>query len=328
MDPESKLSEIIQLILGAHQNNKTTLELHNSLFSRINTFVYISQDPNFSKLADTTKILIDDVLTELKDILQEISGEDDGIFQKARQLFSQSSTKRVEAIIPKLLKVSDQTIQSLTVQKYIAHQVNQKRKVEELKISDEVEIIEASAMVKKKVKNKEETMATEARIHSETNFTINFICHPKLEGSLPIQLRHRTSEWSPQGSEDVFFIKRDDFLMLPKEMVVKISKDHAKIRGWKETAEEEEETKEGEEKKRIAYEILDTSVNGTYYLGNRIDGMSKQKPMKLKREVPFQLRHGDCVGILMDKEAKTNEMMIGFEFSAEDKKIEEEIDLT
>lgn len=248
-------------------------------------------------------------------------------FQKARQLFSQSSVKKLEAIIPKLLKVSDQTIQSLTVQKYISHQVNQKRKMEELKISDEVEIIEASSMVKKKIKNKEETMATEARIHSETSFTINFICHPKLEGNLPIKSRRRMSELSPEGTEDVLFLKRDDFLTLPKEMVVKISKDHAKIRGWKENVEDEE-IKEGQEKKRLAYEILDTSINGTYYLGNRIDGMSKQKPMKLKGGVPFQLRHGDCVGILMDKEAKTNEMMIGFEFSADNRKIEEEIDLT
>lgn len=199
--------------------------------------------------------------------------------------------------------------------------------MEELKISDEVEIIEASAIVKKKIKNKEETMATEARILSETNFTINFICHPKLEGTFPKESRSRRSEWSPAGSEDAFYIKRDDFLMLPKDMVVKISKDHAKIRGWKESADSGE-TNESEEKKGISYEIVDTSVNGTYYLGNRIDGMSKQKPMKLKQGMAFQLRHGDCVGILMDKESKINEMMIGFEFSANDKKIEEEIDLT
>ncbi len=49
MDWESKLSEIIQLLLSAHQNKKTSLQLHNDLFARVNTFVYISQDPNLSQ---------------------------------------------------------------------------------------------------------------------------------------------------------------------------------------------------------------------------------------------------------------------------------------
>lgn len=239
----------------------------------------------------------------------------------ARQFFSQTTGKRLEAMISRLLKLSDQIIQTLTVQKYIDHKINQKRKPPiDFKPDDEVEEIQASMVVTKKVKTDTPGNGSQNRTQTDTQFHIKFFCHPRLENNLPVQNRHRLSDWCKEKEEDFFFVKRDDFLQLPKELVVKISKDHAKIRGWKQKVVDLDNDVMGEEEKvMLNYEIIDQSINGTYYLGNRIEGMSKQKPMKLKREAAFPLRNGDCVGILMDKEARTNELLVGFEFSVAQK---------
>ncbi len=49
MNLDAKLSEVMQLLMSCYQNKKTSLQLHNDLFARINTYVYLSQDPNINQ---------------------------------------------------------------------------------------------------------------------------------------------------------------------------------------------------------------------------------------------------------------------------------------
>lgn len=230
----------------------------------------------------------------------------------AKQLFQNSPLKRLELMIGKLLRISDQVIQDLTVQKYIDHKINQKRRLTSVP-SDDVDEIEAKSLNAKKLKVNSSfnplPMLKTGKL-TETRFTLQILCNAKLDKYLPFIERDKTSYWNEETKEDVFILKRDDFLKLPNDLIVKISKEHAKLRGWKRQVEKEEEKMVEE----ISYQIIDSSINGTYYLGNILEGFSKQRPMKLKGGVPFQLRHGDRIGILMDKEAKTNEMLVGFEF--------------
>jgi len=245
-------------------------------------------------------------------------------FSMAKQFFQNSPLKKLEGMISKLLKLSDQIIQALTVQKYIDHKINQKRRLTSLAPDDEAEEIEANTSVVKKVKGSGNINVLPPGIGKDTRFSITVICHQNLRDRLPMNNRYYVSQWDNENGENMIVIKRDDFLTLPKDLVVKISKEHAKIRGWKNNTKmesiEEEKVNEGEKMlEEPNYQIIDSSVNGTYYLGNKLEGMSKQKPMKLKNGAPFQLRNGDCIGILMDKESKTNEMLVGFEFKTEDK---------
>ena len=234
----------------------------------------------------------------------------------AKQLFTNSNLKKLEGMIPRLLKLSDQMIQTLTVQKYIDRKVQQKRRLLGSKLDEDIEEIEATAFVRKKVKSPLQVIPrvynVQRTVETETIFNLKFYCDPKLNDNLPSKERYKVSNWCEDKHEDIFIIKRDDFLSLPKDLVVKISKEHAKLRGWKQIiCGDDEEKKETE---IISYEITDLSVNGTYYLGNMGEGLSKQKPMKLKGGVPFQLRDRDSIGILMNKETKTNETLVGFEF--------------
>jgi len=215
-------------------------------------------------------------------------------------------------MIAKLLRISDQVIQDLTVQKYIDHKINQKRRLTSVP-SDDVDEIEAKSLNAKKLKvysSLNSLSMLKAGKPTETRFCLQILCHSKLDKYFPMIERDKSSFWNEETKEDIFIIKRDDFLKLPNDQIVKISKEHAKLKGWKRQVEKEEEKMVEE----ISYQIIDSSINGTYYLGNILEGFSKQKPMKLKGGVPFQLRHGDRIGILMDKEAKTNEMLVGFEF--------------
>ncbi len=235
----------------------------------------------------------------------------------AKQLFQNSSQKKLEGMILRLLKLSDQVIQALTVQKYIDNKINNKRRLAHLQPLEEATEIETDSQVTKKVRGEEDMIMPTSEIGKDTRFSIRIICHQRLVGVVPMNDRQYWSEWDEGRQENRLVIKRDDFLTLPKDLVVKISKEHAKIRGWKNKMiiEGNEESK-GETPEEVSYQVMDTSVNGTYYLGNKIDGMSNQKPMKLQEGRPFQLRHGDWIGILMDKSAKTNDMMLGFEFRA------------
>lgn len=212
-------------------------------------------------------------------------------------------------MIGKLLRISDQVIQDLTVQKYIDHKINQKRRLTSVP-SDDVDEIEALSLNAKKLKVNNPLQMLKSGKLTETRFSLQILCNAKLDKYLPFVERDKTSFWNEETKEDVFILKRDDFLKLPNDLIVKISKEHAKLRGWKKQVEKEE----GKMAEEVSYQIIDSSINGTYYLGNILEGFSKQKPMKLKGGVPFQLRHGDRIGILMDKETKTNEMLVGFEF--------------
>lgn len=234
----------------------------------------------------------------------------------AKHLFQNSPLKKLETMITRLLRISDQMIQDLTVQKYIDHKVNQKRRLNTVP-SEDVEEIEAKSLMAKKLKGNSSVSTTfpaEER-WTETKFSLKVICHPKLDQYLPFIERNKTSFWIEEIKEDIFVIKRDDFLKLPNDLIVKISKEHAKLRGWKNQIKQEDGTEETKIKEEIAYQIIDSSINGTYYLGNILESFSKQKPMKLKGGVPFQLRHGDRIGILMDKETKNIEMLVGLEFN-------------
>jgi len=323
MDLESKLSEIIQLLLSAHQNKKTPLQLHNDLFARLNTFVYISQDPNLAQIPDTTTTLVYNALDSLKGTLEEIEEKEDGLLNMAKHLFQNSPLKKLELMVTRLLRISDQMIQDLTVQKYIDHKINQKRRLTSI-ASNDVEEIEAKCLMSKKIKGNSSvsTALPEVEKWTETKFNIKVICHPKLDQYLPLNERSKTSFWIEDMKEDIFVIKRDDYLKLPNDLIVKISKEHAKLRGWKKQIQQEdgESLEETKMKEEIGYQIIDSSINGTYYLGNINEGFSKQRPMKLKGGIPFQLRHGDRIGILMDKEPKTIEMLVGLEFSIAPKK--------
>jgi len=61
---------------------------------------------------------------------------------------------------------------------------------------------------------------------------------------------------------------------------------------------------------------MDQSVNGIYYLGNRIENkFVKQKSARLKQGINYKLKNGDLFGILMKKETANKDMIVGYEFT-------------
>lgn len=215
-----------------------------------------------------------------------------------------SNLKRLEAMIPKLTESSTKLSKNLTLMSIQPESLNGKRDYKEFgNDDDEDDIVEIKPAANgyKKVKSSSIKEDAPDIILVGTAFAIKFLCHADIQNFLPPERQYRYGEWSSDGKEGVLILKREDFLFLPTQVTLRLSKEHAKVTATK---------KDG----NVIYEITDLSVNGTYYLGNRIDGTMKQGPVRLQKNIPFKLKNGDWICMLLKKESKANEVLLGFEF--------------
>lgn len=217
------------------------------------------------------------------------------------QVLSTNLTK-LESMIPKLNQVSDKLTKSLPLQqRYGDPKPNGKREIKLDEEDDDVAEVKPLANGYKKVKPNLSRSQSPDIILVGTAFSIKFICHADIQSFQPIEKQFRYGEWSQDGREAILIIKREDFVHLPSSVTLRLSKEHAKIAAYR-------------NENYINYEITDLSVNGTYYLGNRIEGTIKDQPARLQKGIPFKLKHGDCICLLLKKDSKSPEALLGFEF--------------
>jgi hypothetical protein len=234
-----------------------------------------------------------------------------------------SNIKRLQSMIPKLLEVSDSIVTKSSIYNTLNNSVNGKRHATEdaaeglgdeiqngpkayKKIhsidSDEDEVIILDSTSGETLVNKIE----EKKSPKIKAFSIEYLVDPEAEKFFNKQNKNRTVYWHGTSPIAEMTLRREDFQMLPESMAVRLSKDHAKLTATKLD-------------KGIQYEISDLSVNGIYYLGNRIDGdYIKGKAWRIKKHVTYRLKNRDIIGVLMKKETGNKDMLIGFEFVIED----------
>ncbi len=218
--------------------------------------------------------------------------------------------KKLEAMIPKLNESSSKLTKNLSQLKPKKTEVkNGKRVFKELENHDDNEIVEIQPALLgyKKVKQHDMELESSAASYNPSSaFIIEFLFHPELKNFFTANHTFRYAEWSGEEQTSVIVFKREDFLFLPPTVSLRLSKEHAKITAVRNGA-------------NIEYEITDLSVNGTYFLGNKKTGTLKPIPARLQKGVPFKIRPGDCICLLLKKDATGPEILLGFEFQLHDK---------
>ena len=209
-------------------------------------------------------------------------------------------------MIPRLNEASNKLVKNLTPQKDDTQSLNGKRErnpLQEEDADDLLDLLELKSATDgyKKVKQSPSQSDGPEVILVGSAFTIKFICHADIQGHMPPEKQYRYGYWSSDGKGSTLTIKREDFVNFPNQVTLRLSKEHAKITALR----------NGD---NTTYELTDQSVNGIFYLGNRIDGTVKEKPMKLQKGIPFQLKHGDWICLLMKKGSENPEVLLGFEF--------------
>ena len=231
-----------------------------------------------------------------------------------------SNIKKLQAMIPRLLEVSDVIVEKSTLYNTRHKSVNGKRHATQdaaIDLTDEIKtgpdphkkihksevdednevIIIGSSNGNNKVENSEERKPSKVRA-----FSIKYVMDPELEKYFTTVNKTRTAYWHGTAPIAEIVLRREDFRTLPENMALRMSKEHAKL-----TAQKLE--------KGVQFEISDLSVNGIYYLGNKIDGdYIKGKAWRIKKHVTYRMKHGDIIGILMNKDTGNKDMLLGFEF--------------
>ena len=134
-------------------------------------------------------------------------------------------------------------------------------------------------------------------------FTLKCLVDSSLESKIPTDYREKSYFWT-FNNDVTCVIKREDFLILPDEFFLRISKEHTKITGRKSHL-------------GVSFEIQDLSVNGIFLLGNTVDGtFGKVRASRIKKSVPYRIRDGDVIGLLMKKDLP-HESVIAFELIVE-----------
>jgi hypothetical protein len=270
------------------------------------------QNPNSSRISteplreiqpDVNRQMLNHSFSELKDLLTEICQEGNNLLQKFQTQVPSTNLQRLESMIPRLNEVSDKLSRELNLKNYGEKSLNGKRelKIHENEDDEMAEELRPVSEGYKKIKQDPIVVESPELIIIGTAFSVRFICHHEIQRFVPPEKQYKYAEWSPDGTESVMIFKREDFLSFPHQVTLRLSKEHAKI-----TAKNRGSY--------TTYELTDLSMNGIYYAGNRVEESLKENPLRLQKGIPFRLKHGDWIYLLLKKDTKTPELLLGFEF--------------
>jgi len=216
----------------------------------------------------------------------------------------ETNLRRLEAMIPKLNEARHKVSRNLSPRFQVPlPSINGKREFQD-RDEENDDIVEVKPMANgfKKVKADQPQSDTSDVILLGAPFCLTFICHSDVQSYFPPEKTSKYGSWSHNSTESEIVLKREDFLFFPDEVCQRLSKEHAKVKAKKIGSS-------------IDYEVTDLSINGTYYLGNRTEGLVLQTPKRLQKGMPMKLRDGDCFCLLLKKVSQTPEVLLGFQFN-------------
>lgn len=202
-------------------------------------------------------------------------------------------------MIPRINDIHHKIVDEFSKQSLVDQSLNVKRKF----VEREDEDFEASSSSYKKVKTDIRPTPIPVESTLKTPYFVRFFCDAEIEDYLPQEERVKyPTPVKNDGKSEILF-KREEFAMLPGDAVVRLSKEHACIESYKENDD-------------IIYELKDLSMNGTFFLGNSVEGKHENPPRRLAKKQSYRLKHGDQVGLLMKKDNKQihSDVLLGFEF--------------
>jgi len=219
-------------------------------------------------------------------------------FSHLKKFFSGSNLNHLKSLISKLDSVYQRVVTNLSILKI--QTLNSKRKIPQSDEDDlEGEQLEKNETGYKKVKVALEERNSTLENNPQMPFSIKLVYDLTIQQYITEENKIRQSCLFDKNEKICMTFKREEFLNLPNEILMRLSKEHCVITAIKKN-------------RAISYELKDLSLNGIFYLGNSFDKI-KNRPRKLSKLQDYSLKHGDCIGLLMKKET-SQEMLLGFEF--------------
>ena len=205
-------------------------------------------------------------------------------------------------MIPKLQVIHNKIVHKLAIQNTDSTDQSNKRSFEDVDIKHDPEDVKTGELGYKKVKRSLDCKTNTEDVNSNKSpFFVKFFCDTEIHNYIPQENLLKFPEPTEPSGETHLTFRREDFTELPAEVVLRLSKEHADIKAWREND-------------KLAYELTDYSVNGTYLLGNSIQREVENPPRKLINKQKYRIKHGDRVALLMKKFKHPPQPLLGFEF--------------
>ena len=207
-------------------------------------------------------------------------------------------------MVPKLQDIHDKIVHRLAKPNTgILENKTNKRNLQDLNNGNDDEETFLGEIGYKKVKRAPENESTSTRANNEKSpFFVKFFCDPEIQEYLPQENLYKCPGPFGQKEEVQMIFRREEFVGLPPEVVLRLSKEHASITAQRENG-------------KLVYELMDISVNGTFLLGNSVRKEIENPPKKLKSRQKYAIKHGDRIALLMKKAKYPPQALLGFEFS-------------
>lgn len=208
-------------------------------------------------------------------------------FQKVANSFPGSKLSKLKNFIPKVLKLTDEIAVDALKRDLLSIQPILRNKAISTKVSK----------LPGKVSNgKLEKCFTVPCLADKLKSSRLIITH---NNSISLYQRTIPLKWTTYDEKFFYIVSRDKFTYLPHNIASRISKEHAKILG-------------SYFDRDFIFEIVDSSKNGIFYLGNALKDEIKAR--KIPKNMPFKISNHDKFGILSEKNKEKHEkMLISFE---------------
>jgi len=304
IDINTQINGLFGLLMNVQPTKKTSLDTLNPLFAKINALVAFLNNSEGKSLPDATMKMLYDFLEDLKSVLQRINSEDNSFFGKLTSFLPGSTSQQLKALVPRLNEVYNKVVLHFSESTSTGSKSLTRERPIELEEEDFEEDAEEMAKRQtgyKKVKIAlEETRTPQSNMIGEEPFYVRLVCSPEIGHCFPEENRLKAAKPFDFCGKSRITFHREDFRDLPMEMVMRLSKQHATVEAHVEN-------------NRIVYDLLDHSQNGTFLIGNFLDGVVHNPPQKLTKDHKYRLKHGDRFALLLTKGRAVPGLLLGFE---------------
>ncbi len=144
-----------------------------------------------------------------------------------------------------------------------------------------------------------ETPTTQTMMITEEPFFVRLVCSSELNQNFPEENRLKAAKPFDFHGKSIMSFHREDFRELPMDIVMRLSKQHASVEAYTEN-------------NKTVFDLIDHSQNGTFLIGNYLEGTVKNPPERLVKDQRYRLKHGDRFALLLTKRAQPG-LLLGFE---------------
>jgi len=303
IDINTQINGLFGLLMNVQPNKRNSLDTLNPLFEKINALVAFLNNSGGNSLPDATVKMLYDFFEDLKGILQKINSEDNSFFRQLTSFLPGSTSSQLKGLMPRLNAVYNKVVEHFAQSGGTGQKSTTRPRPsdDEEDFEEETEEIVKRQVGYKKVKRAlGETPTPQTTMVPEEPFFVRLVCSSELSQNFPEENRLKAAKPFDFHGKSVMSFHREDFRELPLDIVMRLSKQHASIEAYVEN-------------NKPVFDLIDHSQNGTFLIGNYLEGTVNNPPERLVKEQRYRLKHGDRFALLLTKGRAQPGLLLGFE---------------